>query len=94
MINQLFRISFTLLFLNAVSFSQDKTGKLLGSITEMETESGLPGVNIILKGTYYGSASDVSGNYMIENIRPGDYDVEISMIGYKVLLQTGIRIEG
>ena len=54
--------------------------------------SGLPGVNVMVKGTYYGTASDLDGRYKINNISPGSYDVEISMIGYKIILKTGVQI--
>ena len=40
----------------------------------------------MVKGTYYGTASDLDGRYKISNISPGSYDVEISMIGYKIIL--------
>ena len=46
----------------------------------------------MVKGTYYGTASDLDGRYKINNISPGSYDVEISMIGYKIILKTGVLI--
>ena len=36
-------------------------GNLSGRITSTETGEGLPGVNVMVKGTYYGAASDVDG---------------------------------
>ena len=53
----------------------------------------MPGVNVIIKGTYYGSAADLNGNYSIKNIVPGNYDVEVSIIGYKVVLKTGFQVK-
>ena len=32
-------------------------------------------------------------DFLIKNINPGSYDIEISMIGYKVILQVGVKIE-
>jgi hypothetical protein len=92
MINRVFRLQFSVLLLIVINFAQGETGRISGTITEVDTENKLPGVNVIFKGTYYGSASNENGEYSIENIRPGNYDVEVSMIGYKVLLQTGIRV--
>jgi outer membrane receptor for ferrienterochelin and colicins len=45
----------------------------------------LVGTNIILVGTGQGAASDAYGNYEINNIEPGDYELEFSMIGYQSL---------
>jgi outer membrane receptor protein involved in Fe transport len=75
-----------------VLFSQGK-GKLTGEIVDKSNGQTLPGVNIILKGTYYGAASDFEGKYLIDDITEGEYTVEVSFIGYKTMRFTGTRIE-
>ena len=86
-------MKFSILILTlSILFSQD-VGTLSGTVTDNKTGEGLPGVNIIIKGTYYGSAADLNGNYIIKNIVPGNYDVEVSIIGYKVVLKTGFQIK-
>jgi hypothetical protein len=65
------------------------TGTIMGHVKDAKTGEGLPGVNVIVKGTYYGTASGLNGDYRIQNISQGSYDIEISMIGYKVILKTG-----
>ena len=72
-------------------FSQEP-GFISGKI-EDKNGVGLPGVNIMLKGTYYGTASDSKGNYKIDKIQPGNYDLELSMIGYKIILKTGVKVK-
>ncbi len=37
-----------------------------GKVTSMEDDSGLPGVNIVEKGTTNGTVSDIDGNYSLE----------------------------
>ena len=81
----------SLVFLLAIINAQE-FGTISGTIKEAGNGSGLPGVNVMVKGTYYGSASDLDGRYKINNISPGSYDVEISMIGYKIILKTGVLI--
>ena len=68
-------------------------GQVSGRITSATTTEGLAGVNVMVKGTYYGSATDADGYYTISKINPGTYDIEASIIGYKVVLHTGINIE-
>ena len=46
-------------------------GKLSGRITSSEKGERLTGVNVMVKGTYYGAASDVDGYYFIPQINPG-----------------------
>ena len=70
---------------------QDAT--IQGVVRDGETDEPLPGVNVIIKGTYYGAASASDGKYIITGISPGSYDIEISMVGYKVLLKTGVEVK-
>jgi len=63
-----------------------------GTVTDADTGEPLPGANIILKGTYYGAASDVDGTYVIPNVSSGSYDLEVSMMGYTVQIHGGIDV--
>ncbi len=58
------------------------TGKISGRIIDAETGMPLPGVNVIIEGTNIGAATDGDGYYTILNIRPGNYTLKASMIGY------------
>ncbi len=85
-------IAFLILSLFCVPlFAQ--TGNLSGNIIDKNTNEPLPGVNVILKGTYYGAATDISGDFTIKNIHAGSYTVEISLIGYKTVQFTDVEIE-
>lgn len=82
----------TLAFCSLV-FSQSQTrGQIKGVVVDQATERPLPGVNIVIKGTYLGAATDMNGQYVIYNINPGQYDLQVSMIGYKIQLKTGVKI--
>lgn len=69
-----------------------QTGSISGKIIDAVNNETLPGVNVILKGTYYGSATDINGAYRIAGISAGTYTVEVSFIGYKTVQYTGIKI--
>jgi hypothetical protein len=68
-------------------------GIVSGTILDGKTHNPLAGVNVIVKGTYYGAASDLNGHYYISGISAGTYNIEASIIGYKILLQTGIKVD-
>lgn len=70
-----------------------QTGSIVGSVHDAKTGEELPGVNVVIKGTYYGAASDFQGKFRINKISPGSYNVEVSLIGYKSVQFTGIQIE-
>ncbi|MDZ7797323.1 MAG: carboxypeptidase-like regulatory domain-containing protein [Candidatus Marinimicrobia bacterium] len=64
-----------------------------GVVTDAETDEPLAGVNVVLRGTYYGAATDVDGSYVITGMGPGTYDMVVSMIGYKQYIHGGIELE-
>ena len=53
-----------------------------GTVIDRNNEP-LVGANIILKGTFLGSTTDMNGFYKINDIDPGKYTIFISYIGYK-----------
>ncbi|MCI0692410.1 TonB-dependent receptor [candidate division KSB1 bacterium] len=72
-------------------FGQGK-GDIKGRVIDGENGEALPGVNVIIQGTYYGAASDLDGNFTIANINPGVYTIQASIIGYKQVQNTGVKV--
>jgi len=68
------------------------TGKISGRITDKKTGEALPGVNIFLSGTSLGAATDLDGEYFIIQIPPGNYEVKISMVGYKEVTVKNVEV--
>ncbi|PWH83525.1 SusC/RagA family TonB-linked outer membrane protein [Algibacter marinivivus] len=54
---------------------------ITGTVTEQSTSIPLPGVNVVIKGTINGTATDFDGNYRIE-VNNGDVIV-FSYVGYQ-----------
>lgn len=69
-----------------------ETGVIKGQIFDKKTGEPIVGANIIVKGTYKGAASGSKGNFYISGLQPGDYDLKINMMGYKIKLFTGIKV--
>lgn len=70
--------SLLLLFVFFSGFSQER--KLTGRVTD-ESNTGMPGVNILVKGTATGTVSDVQGNFSI-NIPASNAILVFSFVGY------------
>jgi len=68
------------------------SGKIAGRILDGKTKEPLPSVNVVVRGTSLGAASDIEGNYFILNVPPGEYDVAVSMIGYRGVVQKNIIV--
>ncbi len=58
-------------------------GQITGKVVEAETNSALPGANIIVEGTKRGAATDANGNFTIHKIPPGSYTLKASFLGYQ-----------
>jgi len=68
-------------------------GRIVGTVVDTKTGEGLPGANVTVKGTYYGATSDIDGNVRIERVNPGVYTVEVSLLGYKLVQFTNVKVE-
>lgn len=82
-----------LFVLIASSSAFAQTGGIKGVITDAETGETLIGVNILISGTSFGAATGLDGDYEIDDIRPGEYSVRITYIGYETVLLTAIKVE-
>ena len=67
-----------LLLFPLVMFAQQT---VKGTVTEASGGTALPGVGVLIKGTTTGTATDFDGNYMLENVNPGDVLV-FSYVGF------------
>ncbi|MEA3287112.1 MAG: TonB-dependent receptor [Candidatus Marinimicrobia bacterium] len=75
-------------------FGQSKYGRLNGFLRDAETGEPLLYANVSLKNTGIGAASDNSGYYIITNIPPGNYTLQIMMMGYNHTAKQIVVIAG
>ena len=68
------------------------TGKIAGQVTAGDTNEPLAGANIVLQGTGMGAAADVDGYFVVLNVPPGTYTVEVSMIGYASYIGENVQV--
>jgi outer membrane receptor protein involved in Fe transport len=67
-------------------------GKIVGLVTDKKTGEPLPGVNVILEGTYLGATTDINGYYSILNVAVGSYDVKVSYVGFREMTIKGVKV--
>jgi carboxypeptidase family protein/TonB-dependent receptor-like protein len=67
------------------------TGKLAGKVKDVDGEP-IPFANIQLIGTEIGARTNDKGQYIIINIPPGKYDVQISRQGFQPARVEGLKI--
>ncbi len=75
-------LTLTVLSLGTVTEVTAQARAISGTVTSKEDGTGMPGVNVIIKGTTTGTTTDVSGNYSI-NVQSGDNTLVFSFVGYE-----------
>ena len=88
-VSHFFVLLFVLLY--ATSVYAGSTGKLVGRVTDASGEP-LVGVNIFVLESEQGAVTDLDGNYLILNVRPGTYTLRASYIGFQSILVRDVRI--
>ena len=80
-----------LLVCSSTLFAQN-SGKISGFVRDAKTGEGIPGVNVVIKDTRMGAATDVDGSYFILRVPPGMYDVSVSIVGYRRVTQQNVQV--
>jgi hypothetical protein len=92
------KLLFTLcIVLASWSLALAQDGRLKGVITDKDTGEPVAFANVVLEngGTQVGGAStDFDGNYDINPIPPGTYDLRATFVGYNTVLMKGVVISG
>lgn len=87
----LFLTAFFIMTLGNV-FAQQ--GSIKGNVIDGETKEAVPTANVIVKAgeTEEGVLTDLDGNFSITNLIPGNYIVEISLMGYQTIVYQDIKV--
>ena len=90
------KLLFTLcIVLTSWSLAYAQVGRLQGVVVDKDTGEPIPFANIVLEngGTQVGgTSSDFDGNYDINPIPPGTYDLKATFVGYNTFIMKGIVI--
>lgn len=87
------RVLFTVVFAFSMTAALAQLGSISGTITDAKTGEAIIGANVIIEGTSVGAASDIDGNYSIENVKPGTYKLNVSFITYKTHVINDVVVE-
>ena len=73
----------TLLFSCLFTQAFSQSGVIKGTITDATNNETIPFANVYIEQTQNGVASDLDGNYIILNLKPGIYNISFSFVGYQ-----------
>lgn len=77
-------LSAFVLLANHSIWSQVKTGhnSVKGVVTDAESGSPLPLVNVFLQGTTRGTSSQIDGKFVLADLPDGEFELVLSLVGY------------
>jgi hypothetical protein len=89
-----FLLKTAVLFLltGAMSVLNAQSGRLEGTVRDAQSGEPLTGVNIVIEELTIGAASNLDGYFTVINIRPGNYTVKATYIGFTTITYTNVRI--
>ncbi len=83
-------LSLSILLFTLSAFAQ--TGSIKGKITDKKTKETIIGATVTVVGTYFAAPTDLSGNFTLNNIKPGDYSLKVVYLGYKEIIYNGVKV--
>ncbi|HEY6436460.1 MAG TPA: carboxypeptidase-like regulatory domain-containing protein, partial [Ignavibacteriaceae bacterium] len=89
---KLLYLALIFLIVSGSTFSQGQEVSVYGKVVDNLTQEPLIGANVIILGTNFGSATDASGEFSINNVPPNTYQIRASIIGYNSVTKTDISV--
>ncbi len=68
-----------------LQMSASAQSSLSGKIYDMQTGETLPGAHVVLENTYLTRVSGSDGSYRFNKLKPGDYHLKVSYVGYETI---------
>ncbi|MCP4438119.1 MAG: TonB-dependent receptor [Aureispira sp.] len=67
-------------------------GSIRGKVMDKETGENVVGATVLIKQTGQAFTTDLDGNFVLRDVKPGLYDVECSYLGYGTQRVLGVQI--
>ena len=81
------------ILLSAAGQAQAQTGSVSGQVTD-DKKGGVPGATVLIEGTTIGTAANIDGTYLIQNVPAGSHVIVVSFVGYATLRKPVTVIAG
>ena len=83
MLRRLPNIMLAIVFLLVGSAAYAQEGTIRGTLTDSTTSESLPGASVLVKELGVGASANAQGEYVIENVPAGTYNIRASFVGYE-----------
>ena len=91
MMNRSILIILVFLF-STIAIAQESTITIYGKVVDKITQQPLPGANVLVANTNFGSSTDLNGKFEIKNLPSGEYQLRASILGYRSVTKTDVMV--
>lgn len=85
---------FTILLSFTILYSYSQSGTIKGRIFNSKNNEPIPFANILIEGSNLGSTSDLEGNFIFSNVKPGFTRLISSYVGFEKFQSTEFMVTG
>ena len=89
---QFLKVSTVLIILFISSMVSAQNGFIRGTVYDDANGETLPGVTVLIEGTYKGTITDLDGKFNLP-IEPGTYNLKLSFISYEALIIEDLEVK-
>jgi len=82
------RFYLPLLFLLTSVCALAQTGTITGKVSRMDTKGALANASVFLSNSSYGTITNNDGTFSLQGVKPGQYEMVVTMIGFEDYNQT------
>ncbi|MDE6391595.1 MAG: carboxypeptidase-like regulatory domain-containing protein, partial [Duncaniella sp.] len=61
---------------------------IVGHVVDKETGDHMPGCLVQILNTDYSAMTDASGHYTFRDLKPGNYEIQVSFMGYRTMTKS------
>jgi outer membrane receptor for ferrienterochelin and colicin len=68
-------------------------GSIRGTVVDQKTGETIIGASVVIDGTFKGAATDIDGNFQINDIEPGTYNIQVRFVSYETIIVESVRVD-
>ena len=81
------------MLISLVAGAASRGYEVCGIVSEAGTEAPIPGAAVRIGEDYLWTVTDIDGSFAFDNVQPGEWNVEVSCLGYVTVVKT-VKVGG
>lgn len=82
-----------LMFMNISAYLTGQTGSIAGTVKDKSNSEAMIGGTVQIDGSSIGTTTDINGQFIIKNLKPGKYNVKVSYVSYGPKVIQNVNVE-